>query len=411
MRTNKNPRFSVIVPTRERSKTLKHTLLSLQEQKGPTFEIIVSDNFSQDDTMTIVDELATENTKYYRTSNSCSMSENWEIALGYASGDYVTVVGDDDTLLPGALDSLNSLLLTFDVDAISWEKVEYCWPDHPSLPNFISIPMKKNLFSIDSKFALSMVTKGLLAYSRTPTLYNSVVKRTILENLKKRTGRYFWASTPDVYSGVAILSEVGKYLYSARPFSVNGASSQSNGTAFINDHNGNKTKRFYTDMDDRYVEGYPSVKGSVQSLIFEAFFQANLKCFNNNLKVSKIAMTRKIMEEVSQLDKKTYESAILILKSSPFLIEIKGLMNQIIAKYPLDNFKKSKNQPLVSDSDYIKLRLPQNMFSNVQDAANLSSEILGKYETPSTYSKFNRLNLAITWVYRKIIPLLTKRTL
>ena len=49
------PAISVVVPTRNRSARLRALLESLEQQKGPAFEVIVVDNASDDDTRAIVE--------------------------------------------------------------------------------------------------------------------------------------------------------------------------------------------------------------------------------------------------------------------------------------------------------------------------------------------------------------------
>jgi hypothetical protein len=41
--------------------------------------------------------------RYVNTGKHLSMSHNWEFALSHVEKGYVTFVGDDDGLLPGAI--------------------------------------------------------------------------------------------------------------------------------------------------------------------------------------------------------------------------------------------------------------------------------------------------------------------
>ena len=51
---NKNIKFSIVVPTCERASTLRFTLKTIIEQDYDNLQIIVSDNFSNDETKEVV---------------------------------------------------------------------------------------------------------------------------------------------------------------------------------------------------------------------------------------------------------------------------------------------------------------------------------------------------------------------
>ena len=49
-----NPHFTVVIPTRERAEVLQHCLKTVVAQDYDNLEILVSDNFSCDDTEDVV---------------------------------------------------------------------------------------------------------------------------------------------------------------------------------------------------------------------------------------------------------------------------------------------------------------------------------------------------------------------
>ena len=89
MSGNRNPVISLIIPTRERADTLKHTLQSALNQSSTDYEIVVCDNNSQDDTKQVVKGFADSRIIYLNTGKRLSMVDNWNYALTYARGDYV----------------------------------------------------------------------------------------------------------------------------------------------------------------------------------------------------------------------------------------------------------------------------------------------------------------------------------
>ena len=99
------PRFSILIPTRDRPVTFRHTLATATSQPGDDYEVVVADNFGSPATRMIVDEYMARGRQivYLRSDQALPMGENWERGLRACSGDYVTVLGDDDGLMPTAL--------------------------------------------------------------------------------------------------------------------------------------------------------------------------------------------------------------------------------------------------------------------------------------------------------------------
>jgi len=95
-----NVKFSVLFPTKNRLDLLKHGINSVLNQDYNNWEIIVSDNCSQDDVKGYIDSLNDERIKYIRQEKPLSVCSNWNAANDQATGDYVIMLGDDDALLP-----------------------------------------------------------------------------------------------------------------------------------------------------------------------------------------------------------------------------------------------------------------------------------------------------------------------
>ena len=90
-----NPIVSVIVPTKNSSKTLESCLRSIQKQTYKNIEIIVVDNFSTDDTQ----KIAKKYTKsVYAKGPERSAQRNY--AVDQSTGYYVTIIDSDMELSP-----------------------------------------------------------------------------------------------------------------------------------------------------------------------------------------------------------------------------------------------------------------------------------------------------------------------
>jgi hypothetical protein len=226
------PSFSIVVPTRNRADVLRSAITTAVSQDDSALQIIISDNASDDDTRAVVQSFADARVRYVNPGRTLGMAEHWEFALSHVTGDYATVLGDDDGLLPDAVKRARDIMERHGVQAVAWRKAEYHWPDHivPSFRNWLQVP-----FGDETVLETTSVLREVLAFKRTytdlPCIYNSFVATEILHTLRMRTnGHLLPCVTPDIYSGMAIASVIDHYAFSGLPLSVNAASRHSNGT-------------------------------------------------------------------------------------------------------------------------------------------------------------------------------------
>ncbi len=228
------PLFSVIIPTRERANTLVSTLRTCVGQNFHDMEIVVSDNFSADRTRDVVSGFGDNRIRYVNPGRRVNMTENWEYALTFATGRFITYVGDDDALLPNALSDLAQIIENTQCDAITWKWASYFWPDSidERLRNLCFIPTESGCEERDARLLLQRVLKFKLGYEALPFLYKGVVNRDLTDKVKRESGgRFFHAQSPDVYSAIVLATVSRKFIFSKRPYSANGTSRHSNGAS------------------------------------------------------------------------------------------------------------------------------------------------------------------------------------
>ncbi|WP_298199950.1 glycosyltransferase family 2 protein [Desulfosporosinus sp.] len=112
--------ISVVIPTRTRAETLGATLRSAVEQDFGDYEIIVCDNNSEDNTREVIESLGSNKIRYFNTGKRLSMCDNWEFALSHAEGEYIIFIGDDDAIIPGALNKLQTFIQKNPAPAYKW---------------------------------------------------------------------------------------------------------------------------------------------------------------------------------------------------------------------------------------------------------------------------------------------------
>ncbi len=268
-------KFSVVLPTLDRADTLESALRTCVSQEYPNYEIIVSDNASTDHTKAVIDSFQDPRIRYINPGSRLGMSEHWDFALSHVAEGFVTVLGDDDGLLPGAIEEISRLIEATGTDALTWRKAEYCWPQHivEEYRHYLDIYLGESVQTLDCKDQVRRVLTFSLPYNHLPCIYNSFISlRCINEFKKSNGGRMFTGQSPDVFSGFAIASVLERYALSARPYSINGAGSKSNGTAAVQQGPDNPIfKSHLTDTEYKLEEGLPH--DSVEIIILDAFLK------------------------------------------------------------------------------------------------------------------------------------------
>src|SRR5439155_1533464 len=76
------PRFSIVMPTRNRAQLLQFALQSALDQPTADLEVVVSDNDSRDDTPAVARRFNDPRVRYVRTPETLAMPDSWEFAHG-----------------------------------------------------------------------------------------------------------------------------------------------------------------------------------------------------------------------------------------------------------------------------------------------------------------------------------------
>lgn len=229
------PRFSIIIPTRERPNTLKYTLLTCLHQDFENYEIIVCDNNCSPLTKAVIEEINSEKVVYVRSDRTLAMSDNWELAVSYAKGDYLILIGDDDGLLQNSLGFINEILLKYKSPVLRWNRIYYNWPDIPikNAANEVHIPLNPIFQFYTADFVIPKVANFELDYTILPMMYNSAINGQLVKKAKEMTGRVFIGPIPDIYSGFIFAYLAKEYLSINYPLTINGGSASSNGLATV----------------------------------------------------------------------------------------------------------------------------------------------------------------------------------
>lgn len=230
------PRFSVVIPTRERPRTLGSAIESALAQRGDV-EVLVVDNASGPETAAVIGAFDDPRLRSVRAERRLAMSDNWELGLSHARGELVFVLGDDDALLPDATRRVEAALaLDPAAEVVSWRKnVTFWWTDaivpHHRGRLYVDYEARRADRLVEARPRLVAHAEGDLPFDELPGIYTSFVRRSLVDRVAARHGRYFLTALPDVFSGIANAFHLERYVELAYGASIAGISGASTGTS------------------------------------------------------------------------------------------------------------------------------------------------------------------------------------
>lgn len=103
-------RISIVIPTYNGSEFVKSAIESAVSQTRPADEIIVSDDNSTDETLCICRQFGDKISLFINHSGPSGFVNGWNWAIQHATGDYIAILHQDDTLSPRFLEEAEKAL-------------------------------------------------------------------------------------------------------------------------------------------------------------------------------------------------------------------------------------------------------------------------------------------------------------
>lgn len=237
MTNEEYPRFTVIIPQKDRAEYLVHTLRTCMIQDYPNFEIIVGDDCSEDNSVEVVKELQKKDPriKLLAHDHHVGMRMNFELALAEVQPGYVMALGGDDGLVPGCIWRMYEIIKETGTELLTWSMAGYKYPMSVGSNSVFSVPRRKfkGVKMIKSSDFLNKIAKSMdYLTGDCPMFYiKGVASTKLVDRVKSRTpdGCFYYCPTPDGFSGVVLAGEVEEYAYTREPLSINGDSPKSQG--------------------------------------------------------------------------------------------------------------------------------------------------------------------------------------
>ena len=237
---NDLPLLSVIIATKNREEYCIEAIKSILTIPGEAIEITVADNSETNKIEKFLQSNPSDRVIYQYDKSEISSIENFNRAIGLSSGEYICLIGDDDTVLPDILNIANWMKSNNIETVCSKKIINYFWPN-AHIPQYNSgelvIPEftgAKELLDVESTLE-KLIRDGILNYQIycLPRIYHGIVKRSVVERIKKKTGWYFGGLTPDIYSTVTLSCFVKKHYVVDYPFTIAGACPASTSVASL----------------------------------------------------------------------------------------------------------------------------------------------------------------------------------
>lgn len=259
------PKYSIVVPTLNRSHLLEKTLESLARINHDSFEVVISNNSSTDNTEEVARRWTASDSrfKYIRTEKKLCMSDHWDFAFRAVSGDYFLISGDDDSYERNIFLYLDRLLDGKGSNGVHFRSAVYYYPSwfQESYAGKLFIPPVTG----ETRMMSSEATlKRLFAvdFSVLPEAQHFCFKTSIARSLAEQYGAFFLRPYPDYTASIMYLSGIDEYLYVDLPLTIGGASKDSNAASTVKGPN-DRMLEFIAEHDGPM---YPNVPVDIQLL-------------------------------------------------------------------------------------------------------------------------------------------------
>ena len=336
------PRFSIVIPTRNRAHLLPFALRSALEQEFDDYEVVVVANDCTDGTRDVVRDMQDGRVRYFETPTMLSMPDNWDYAWTKARGTYVTYLSDDDALAPSALSHLARYAIDGEPPIVSWEDATYYYPDwHDEQLRNLLLIFFRNATPIED--VSTDVYRKLCArfefpwQSTLPKMLNCVVHRPAFETWREKLGRLFPPICPDYsFAWLAChLFETVRVVH--RPLSVRGISVASRGS---NAGLGDAGREFLDEFDDLdFFDGLPTRVPTTMNLIAATLLRANRmlekhgvthELFDRQAYLLAVAKQLRERESEDLLPNRTAYFPDLLADAESISVELRQAINSIL---------------------------------------------------------------------------------
>jgi glycosyltransferase involved in cell wall biosynthesis len=283
------PILSIIIPTKNRQMTALFAVKTALTVPSNDIEIIVQDCSDDDSLKHDLAKLNDVRIKYFFQNDSISMTENWNRAYEHATGDYQIGIGDDDAVFPEIIEVANWAKLN-GLEAVGQtEPYHYFWPNFPvhHLKNRLLLKSFAGNTTRVEDLKATVLKRSKICDDGygidLPMVYHRLISKNLLQKLKTVTGKLLDATSLDVYSSFAIGLLCNDFTIVDYPFSMRGASGQSNSGRFVVKKDKQHFDEYkYINYPD-WLPKIPYVHVSIAESIYRAFVNTGNEALVSNI--------------------------------------------------------------------------------------------------------------------------------
>jgi glycosyltransferase involved in cell wall biosynthesis len=268
------PFFSIIIPTRNRPDLFKDALQSVLLQDFDDYEVIVSDNSTDNNTQIAIEPFCNHpKLTVFRTDGHLSMPKHWEFATQKAQGRYVMVVTDRSVLKQHSLATIYSAISSSEQEVLvcSWRWSLFDDTYSCEYADFPMIKDKKNIVLSSYRVAQNFVN-GQKGYPYDlPRGMNSCYLSDLAAEIRKQYGALFLPISPDFTSAFLLLAHTKQILFLDTALFISQGLNISNGGKCLNSITSAESYIKMLGISD-YCPHVPiKIIGMAESAIFEDF--------------------------------------------------------------------------------------------------------------------------------------------
>jgi len=291
----------VLIPTGGRPETISATLRSCASQSYEHLVVWICDNSFSPETAAAVAQINDRRFRIIRPNSRLCMAENWEFALSHIEDGFVTIIGDDDCLMPGSIKKVAELIKDYpEISIFNHLPASYYWPNFPNaeLANKLYIqPIDFTVRTRDSKEILAEVCSFDSWYGHLPVLYHGFVAAKLINEIKKKSdGIFFKFCSPDIYAAIVLAMHTNQFAMVQTAFTIGGQSAKSNGANYALGTDIGKI--FVAELPARLKFRYESM--SISLAVYEALENA-LEAFPDQAKVLAIDKENLLAKSISEV--------------------------------------------------------------------------------------------------------------
>ncbi|OCW56895.1 glycosyltransferase family A protein [Hoeflea olei] len=234
-------RLTICIPTRNRQTYAMDAVRHMLASPRDDFEILLGDNSDDPAPLaTFVAEIGDARLRLLAPEQrTLSLRSNWERMPPHARGEWISFIGDDDYLDPDLCEALRVTSLKVPhVDAFTWGRSYFIWPDARGGREITKIPTGSHLVHMDKKDLMRRMFFWEGAKDRPACsfgVYHGALKRDLMERIRDAfSDRYFEHANVDYDNICKTVMMADACIYWERPLSVFGACKASN-TAGLRD--------------------------------------------------------------------------------------------------------------------------------------------------------------------------------